>query len=150
MIYLHLNAKFHSRIDWFALITFPKLPLPKTVKKWKSSTEYFLNRGIVVAGAVIVPDRWNCAYVYDVSMGWEVNKFSHNLTNDNQISRHAYCVYTHIHLMWAFKVIETYFAMELVYRSKTKMFLGLFRCSKAFQLTCELCGLIWACLVKST
>lgn len=44
-----------------ALITFPKLPLPSTVKKWKSSTEYFLKRGIDVAGAVIVPDRWNCA-----------------------------------------------------------------------------------------
>lgn len=50
------------------LITFPKLPLPNTVKKWKSSTEYFLKRGIDVAGAVIVPDRWNCAYVYDVSV----------------------------------------------------------------------------------
>lgn len=56
------------------LITFPKLPLPKTVKKWKSSTEYFLKRGIEVAGAVIVPDRWNCAYVYDVSIRWNTKR----------------------------------------------------------------------------
>lgn len=27
-----------------------------------------MKRGIDVAGAVIVPDRWNCAYVYDVSV----------------------------------------------------------------------------------
>lgn len=28
---------------------------------------YFLKRGIEVAGAVIRPDRWYCAYVYEVS-----------------------------------------------------------------------------------
>lgn len=52
----------------FKLRTLPKLPLPSTVKKWKSSTAYFLNLGIVVAGAVIRPDRWNCANVYEVSV----------------------------------------------------------------------------------
>ena len=37
------------------LHTFPKLPLPRTLRNWKSSTVYFLNRGIVVAGGVTRP-----------------------------------------------------------------------------------------------
>lgn len=64
----YIDRLNNTQIFLFILITFPKLPLPNTVKKWKSSTEYFLKRGIEVAGAVIVPDRWNCAYVYDVSI----------------------------------------------------------------------------------
>jgi hypothetical protein len=35
--------------------TFPKLPLPSTLRNWKSSTVYFLKRGIVVAGGVTRP-----------------------------------------------------------------------------------------------
>ena len=37
------------------LHTFPKLPLPRTLRNWKSSIVYFLNRGIVVAGGVTRP-----------------------------------------------------------------------------------------------
>lgn len=55
--------------------TLPKLPLPSTARKWKSSTVYFLKRGIEVAGAVIRPDRWYWAYVYEVS------KYIHNWTH---------------------------------------------------------------------
>lgn len=58
---------FASAKIYFSIIisknTFPKLPLPNTAKKWKSSTAYFRKRGIDVAGAVIRPERWNCAYV---------------------------------------------------------------------------------------
>lgn len=61
-----MNTEVKKKIEKF---TFPKLPFPSTVRKWKSSTAYFLNLGIVVAGAVIRPDRWNCANVYDVSVG---------------------------------------------------------------------------------
>lgn len=44
-------------------LTLPKLPLPSTVRKWKSSTLYFRKRGITVAGAVSLPVFWNWAYV---------------------------------------------------------------------------------------
>ena len=83
-------------------VTFPKIPLPSTVRKWKSSTEYFLNLGIVVAGAVIRPDRWNCANVYEVSVHMEKKENSKILATQKLIFNKCYlnktsrlfCMYT--------------------------------------------------------
>lgn len=46
-------------------LTLPKLPFPSTFKKLKSSKQYFLNRGIVVAGGVILPLLWKFLNVLD-------------------------------------------------------------------------------------
>lgn len=50
----------HTQIE---KLTLPKLPFPSTFRKLKSSTQYFLNLGMVVAGGVIRPLLWKLRYV---------------------------------------------------------------------------------------
>lgn len=43
--------------------TFPKLPLPRTLRNWKSSMAYLRNLGMVVAGGVMRPCcRAGCSF----------------------------------------------------------------------------------------